>query len=90
MIPAQQLDIFRCFLAAHAVADYLKYALKARCRYNMQQLLRHRVAEFVGVPHRLHEFVCVFHLNAHQLIHKIMKTRSVDEDMEIQYPGSEK
>lgn len=77
MIAAQKLDILGRFLAAHPVADDLEYAFKARCRHNMQKLLRYRIAESVGVSDSLHILVCIFNFDAHKFIDKIVKPRAV-------------
>ena len=77
MVSAQKLYIFGRFLAAHTVMDDLKYALKARCCYDMKQLFCQSVTEFIGVVDSLHIFVCVFNLDTHEFIYKIVKARTI-------------
>ena len=77
MVAAQKLDIFGRFLAAHAVPDDLKDALEAGGRNDMQQLFGHGIAESIRIADGFHVLICVFDLDAHKLIHKIVKARTV-------------
>ena len=77
VITSQQVDIFRRLFPAHSVTDYFKYALEARCRYDVEQLFRHGVAALYRISRYLHVFVGIFHLDADKLVYEIMEACAV-------------
>ena len=77
MIPAQQFNVFCRLFPGHTVADDLKNALEVGGGNDVQELLGQRIPQLGGIAHGFHVFIGVFHLNAHQLIHKIVEPGAI-------------